>query len=128
MIGHESLLTVFRRASYSTFAQKRTSRTLPAPRLVRLLKPRELSQRLKALSEHGKVAEAVAMLKSSPIDAQNVPVWNTLIWECFKAKQFKLAFRLYTDVSASSPTCLYNGLIDETTRFSSKYQDISDSA
>jgi hypothetical protein len=39
------------------------------------------------------------MLKNAPLDAQNTPVWNTLIWECMKAKRFKLAYQLFIDVS-----------------------------
>jgi hypothetical protein len=38
------------------------------------------------------------MLKNAPLDAQNTPVWNTLIWECMKAKRFKLAYQLFIDV------------------------------
>ncbi|EIN10613.1 hypothetical protein PUNSTDRAFT_84803 [Punctularia strigosozonata HHB-11173 SS5] len=38
------------------------------------------------------------MLKNSPLDAQNVPVWNTMIWECMKARRWALSYKLYTDM------------------------------
>lgn len=102
MLGHVRLLTSLRRVSCSTTPLK--SRTLAKDTKTvphKLLRPRELSQRLKVLSDQNKLTDAVALLKSSPKDAQNVPVWNTLIWQCLKAKQFQLAFRLYVDVSLS---------------------------
>ncbi|KAI0796608.1 hypothetical protein C8Q75DRAFT_741672 [Abortiporus biennis] len=63
-----------------------------------LLKPYELSKRLKALGDAGKVDEAVEYLKNSPLDAQNIPVWNTMIDIAMKARKFKLAFELYVDM------------------------------
>ncbi|KAG6854789.1 hypothetical protein C0991_001216 [Blastosporella zonata] len=65
---------------------------------IKLLEPYELSQRLKKLCDANKIDTAVAMLKSTPRDAQNTQVWNTLIWECMKAKRFNLAYQLYTDM------------------------------
>lgn len=65
---------------------------------LKLLEPHVLSQRLKKLCDKGKMDDAVALLKSSPLDAQNTPVWNTLIWEIMKAKRYKLAYSLYIDV------------------------------
>jgi hypothetical protein len=64
----------------------------------RLLEPHVLSVRLKKLCEAGQVDSAVAYLKNAPLDAQNTPVWNTLIWECMKAQRFKLAYQLFVDV------------------------------
>jgi hypothetical protein len=66
----------------------------------KLLQPHVLSARLKKLSNDGKLDDAIEMLKNSPLDAQNVPVWNTMVWECLKAKRWALAYKLYTDVSA----------------------------
>lgn len=63
-----------------------------------LLEPHVLSARLKKLCDAGNTDAAVTMLKNSPLDAQNTPVWNTLIWECMKAKRYKLAYQLFTDV------------------------------
>jgi len=65
---------------------------------IRLLEPHVLSSRLKKLCDAGKIDSAVSMLKNAPLDAQNTPVWNTLIWECMKTKRFKLAYQLFTDV------------------------------
>lgn len=70
---------------------------------MRLLEPHILSGRLKKLCESGKVDDAVVMLKNAPLDAQNTPVWNTLIWETLKAERYKLAYELYVDVSSSNP-------------------------
>jgi hypothetical protein len=63
-----------------------------------LLEPHVLSQRLRKLCERGKLDDAVSLLKNSPLDAQNTPVWNTLMWETLKAQRYKLAYSLYTDV------------------------------
>jgi hypothetical protein len=65
---------------------------------IRLLEPYVLSARLTKLCETGQIDEAVSMLKNAPLDAQNTPVWNTLIWECMKAKRFRVAYRLFIDV------------------------------
>lgn len=65
---------------------------------IRLLEPHVLSTRLKKLCDAGQIDGAVSMLKNAPLDAQNTPVWNTLIWECMKAKRFKLAYQLFIDV------------------------------
>ncbi|KAJ4478063.1 hypothetical protein J3R30DRAFT_3404199 [Lentinula aciculospora] len=70
----------------------------PGPDGKILLEPHILSSRLKKLCDEGQVDTAVAMLKNSPLDAQNVPVWNTLIWECLKAERFRLAHDLYIDM------------------------------
>jgi hypothetical protein len=66
---------------------------------MRLLEPHVLSARLRKLCDNGQLDAAVAMLKNAPLAAQNTPVWNTLIWECMKAKRFKLAYQLFIDVS-----------------------------
>jgi pentatricopeptide repeat protein len=84
---------------------------------IKLLEPHVLSTRLKTLCEKGKVGEAVNYLKSTPLDAQNTPVWNTLMWECMKASKFSTAYSLYTEMKRRgfSPTTrtystLLNGL------------------
>jgi hypothetical protein len=66
---------------------------------IRLLRAPILSARLKKLCDNGQVDVAVSTLKNAPLDAQNTPVWNTLIWECMKAERFKLAYELFIDVS-----------------------------
>ncbi|KAG6817402.1 hypothetical protein H0H87_009046 [Tephrocybe sp. NHM501043] len=73
---------------------------------IKLLEPHTLSGRLKKLCDANKIDQAVAMLKSTPRDAQNTQVWNTLIWECMKAKRFNLSYQLYTDMKRRgfSPT------------------------
>ena len=65
---------------------------------IRLLEPHTLSARLKKLCDANKIDDAVTMLKNAPLDAQNTPVWNTLIWECMKARRFKLGYQLFIDV------------------------------
>lgn len=98
-----------------------------------LLEPHILSGRLKKLCDGAQVDTAVAMLKNSPLGAQNVPVWNTLIWECLKAERFRLAHDLYIDVrsiisahTVSTVTILSNRL-DEATRSQTKYPNFSNS-
>ncbi|KII95203.1 hypothetical protein PLICRDRAFT_149719 [Plicaturopsis crispa FD-325 SS-3] len=96
-------VTTGRSSSNSPKIAGRQARGLNGPPL---LHPHVLSQRLKKLCEDGKVDEAVGMLKSSPLDAQNPPVWNTLVWECMKAQRYTLAYRLFTDMKRRgfSPT------------------------
>ncbi|KAJ7179141.1 pentatricopeptide repeat-containing protein [Mycena filopes] len=65
---------------------------------MRLLEPHVLSLRLKKLADDNQLDTAVAMLKNAPLPAQSTPVWNTLIWECMKAKRFKLAYDLFIDM------------------------------
>ncbi|KAE9410504.1 hypothetical protein BT96DRAFT_961898 [Gymnopus androsaceus JB14] len=62
------------------------------------LEPHILSRRLIKLCDDRRLDVAVAMLKNSPLDAQNVPVWNTLIWECLKAERYRLGHDLYIDM------------------------------
>jgi hypothetical protein len=71
----------------------------------KLLMPHILSSRLKKLCDGGQLEKALLMLKNAPLDAQNTPVWNTLIWECMKAKRFKLGYELFIDVSICCHIC-----------------------
>jgi len=68
----------------------------------RLLRPYALSGRLLQLSREGKLDEAIEVLQTSPKDAKNIKVWNTMIQQCMEARHYKQAFRLYTDVSFRS--------------------------
>jgi hypothetical protein len=70
----------------------------------KLLEPYVLSERLQKLCSEGKVDGAVVMLKNAPLDAQNTPVWNTLIWECMKARRFQLSYQLFVDVRFTTCT------------------------
>jgi hypothetical protein len=72
---------------------------------LKLLEPHVLSQRIKKLCDRGNLDDAVSLLKNSPLEAQNTPVWNTLIWETMKLKRYKLAYSLYIDVCRSD-SCL----------------------
>ncbi|KAF9485361.1 hypothetical protein BDN70DRAFT_980503 [Pholiota conissans] len=65
---------------------------------MRLLEPHILSERLRKLCGAGKVDDAVVMLKNAPLDAQNTPVWNTLIWEALKGSRYQLAYQLFVDM------------------------------
>lgn len=67
----------------------------------RLLEPHVLSKRLRKLCDEGNLDQAVDMLKNAPLDAQAVPVWNTLIWEALKGQRWNLSYKLFTDVSSS---------------------------
>lgn len=68
---------------------------------IKLLEPHVLSARLRKLCDARKLDDAVEMLKKAPLDAQNTPVWNTLIWESMKAERYKLAYQLFVDVRIS---------------------------
>jgi len=67
-----------------------------------MLRPYVLSGRLLQLSREGKLDEAIRVLQTSPKDANNIKVWNTMIQQCMEARHYKQAFRLYTDVSFRS--------------------------
>lgn len=73
---------------------------------IRLLEPHVLSARLRKLCDANQIDAAVSMLKNAPLDAQNTPVWNTCIWECMKAKRFKLGYQLFIDVIVFFP-CIH---------------------
>ena len=92
-----------RRSGPDSFkASKRTSTAKPsdAESAKRLLQPYVLSSRLRKLCDEGQIDTAIAMLKSSAMGAQNTPVWNTVIWECMKAKRYGSAYKMFTDVCA----------------------------
>ena len=83
-------------------SSKRTSTAKPpdTESAKRLLEPYVLSSRLRKLCDEGQIDTAIAMLKSSAMGAQNTPVWNTVIWECMKAKRYGSAYKMFTDVRA----------------------------
>jgi hypothetical protein len=69
----------------------------------RLLKPYDLSVQLKRLCSEGDLDGAIERLKSTPRDAQNVAVWNTMISECLSAERYQLSYDLFIDVSVYLP-------------------------
>jgi len=87
------------RPSSKTFRSKHYDPGEATPKSqLRLLQPHVLSSRLKRLSDNGKLNDAIVMLENTPLDAQNTQVWNTMIWETFKANRCSLAYQLYIDV------------------------------
>ena len=50
------------------------------------------------MAKGGRLDEAVNVLQNSPLDASNVPTWNTVLLFCVMERRFKLGFKLYTDV------------------------------
>ena len=64
----------------------------------RRLEPYVLSKRIIDLAGRGRLDEAVDLLQNSPLDASNVPTWNTLLLHCMMEKRFKLGHKLFTDV------------------------------
>jgi len=64
----------------------------------RLLKPYDLSVQLKRLCSEGDLDGAIERLKSTPRDAQNVAVWNTMISECLSAERYQLSYDLFIDM------------------------------
>lgn len=65
----------------------------------RLLRPFDLSQHLRNLCKEDRIDDAVQKLKTTPLDAQNVAVWSTLIKLVIDAKRYQLAYELFVDVS-----------------------------
>lgn len=87
------------RPSSKTFRSKHYDPSEATPKSqMRLLQPHALSARLKKLSDNGKLNDAIVMLENAPLDAQNTQVWNTMIWETFKANRCSLAYQLFIDV------------------------------
>ncbi|KAG1907192.1 uncharacterized protein F5891DRAFT_940131 [Suillus fuscotomentosus] len=64
----------------------------------RLLKPYDLSIQLKSLCREGDLDGAIERLKSTPRDAQNIAVWNTMISECLSAERYQLSYDLFVDM------------------------------
>jgi hypothetical protein len=64
-----------------------------------LLKPYDLAMQLKRMCSEGDVNGAIERLKTTPRDAQNVAVWNTMISECLSAERYQLSYELFVDVS-----------------------------
>ncbi|KAG0709629.1 hypothetical protein DFH29DRAFT_841164 [Suillus ampliporus] len=64
----------------------------------RLLKPYDLSMQLKRMSSEGDLDGAIERLKTTPRDAQNIAVWNTMISECLSAERYQLSYELFTDM------------------------------
>ncbi|KAG1892456.1 hypothetical protein F4604DRAFT_1699555 [Suillus subluteus] len=64
----------------------------------RLLKPYDLSIQLKRLCSEGDLDGAIERLRSTPRDAQNVAVWNTMISECLSAERYQLSYDLFIDM------------------------------
>lgn len=65
------------------------------------LSPYELSQKIKGLCLEGRFDDAVFKLKNSPLDSQNVAVWNTMMVEAFKLNKYQVAYSLFIDVSST---------------------------
>jgi len=72
----------------------------------RLLKPYDLSMQLKRMCNEGELNGAIERLKTTPRDAQNVAVWNTMISECLSAERYQLSYELFIDVSVLYSPCL----------------------
>jgi len=98
---------------------------------MRLLEPHVLSARLKKLIDSDKLGDAETMLKNAPLDAQNTPVWNTIIWGALKCQRYNLAFQFYIDVRKSVFLCSLPSdtppfFIDEAKRIFSYHANFSD--
>ncbi|KAG1755697.1 hypothetical protein EDB19DRAFT_1662525 [Suillus lakei] len=65
---------------------------------TRLLKPYDLSIQLKRLCSEGDLDGAIERLKSTPRDAQNIAVWNTMISECLSSERYQLSYDLFIDM------------------------------
>ena len=61
---------------------------------------------LKRMCNEGELNGAIERLKTTPRDAQNVAVWNTMISECLSAERYQLSYELFIDVSVLYSPCL----------------------
>lgn len=93
-----------RTGASATNASKRSPRVRPGARSTTpdathyLLTPYELSSRILKLHAARKLDEAVELLQNSPLDAQNIKTWNTLLSGCMKDARYKLAWSLFVDL------------------------------
>lgn len=65
---------------------------------TKLLEPYDLALELQRMCGQGDMDGAVRRLKSTPRDAQNTSVWNTMISLCTNAGRYKRAYEVFTDM------------------------------
>ena len=66
---------------------------------LKLLKPYDLAQEVHQLCGQGDIEGAIDRLKSTPRDAQNTSVWNTMISHCVKANKYSRSYEIFNEVS-----------------------------
>ncbi|KAI0776054.1 hypothetical protein BD413DRAFT_469635 [Trametes elegans] len=64
----------------------------------RLLKPSTVSTIVNGMCAEQRLDAAIDYVQSLPLDAQNAPVWNTLIAHAGTAGRYRLAYQLYIDM------------------------------
>ncbi|KAH9899807.1 hypothetical protein C8Q73DRAFT_639742 [Cubamyces lactineus] len=64
----------------------------------RLLQPHILSRRLTTMCREGRLDKAFEYLQTLPLDAQNVPVWNTLISHAGEAQRYRFMYQIYIEM------------------------------
>ncbi|KAH7914359.1 hypothetical protein BJ138DRAFT_1079755 [Hygrophoropsis aurantiaca] len=96
-------------------SQKKNDEAVPPNRL---LTPYNLAMQLKRMCSEGNYDDAVERLKTTPRDAQNVKVWNTMISHCLAAKRYSLAYDLFTDMKR-------RGFSPNTVTFSTMFNGLS---
>lgn len=65
---------------------------------AKLLKPYDLALELQQMCGQGDMDGAFRRLQSTPRDAQNTSVWNTMISLCTNAGRYKRAYEVFTDM------------------------------
>ncbi|KAI6047188.1 hypothetical protein EDC04DRAFT_3102031 [Pisolithus marmoratus] len=65
---------------------------------MKLLKPYDLALELQEMCGQGDMDGAIRRLQSTPRDAQNTSVWNTMISLCTNAGRYKRAYEVFTDM------------------------------
>ncbi|KAH7887745.1 hypothetical protein F5I97DRAFT_1862492 [Phlebopus sp. FC_14] len=73
----------------------------------KLLRPYNLALQLKRLAAEENLDGAIERLQSTPRDAQNTAVWNTMLSLCIQAQRYQLAYQLFIDMKRRgfSPNC-----------------------
>lgn len=96
--GHGRRATHDTQGPSSGRSYKQASRKYGKPP-VKLLVPYNLSLELKESCSSGDIDGAIHRLQSTPRDAQNTSVWNTMISQCMHAGKYQRSFEIFTDVS-----------------------------
>lgn len=65
---------------------------------TKLLEPYDLALELQRMCAQGDMDGAIRRLKSTPRDAQNTSVWNTMISLCTNTGHYKRAYEVFTDM------------------------------
>ncbi|KAL4075866.1 hypothetical protein J3A83DRAFT_4157211 [Scleroderma citrinum] len=104
------------RGSTSKSTRKASSKDNRSPS-AKLLKPYDLAQEVQEMCSRGDIDGAIRRLKSTPRDAQNTAVWNTMISHCEQAGKHNCSYDVFNEMkrrgfspSVATYTTMFKGL------------------